>query len=50
MASLRTEITELATGLGMLGYDNPVEAVSKLPTQFIDVTDRVWGTICTGSR
>ena len=42
MASLRTEITELATGLGMLGYDNPVEAVSKLPTQFIDVTDRVW--------
>ena len=42
MASLRTEITELATGLGMLGYDNPAEAVSNLPPQFIDVTDRVW--------
>ena len=42
MASLRTEITELATGLGMLGYDNPAKAVNKLPPQFIDVTDRVW--------
>ena len=42
LASVRTEITELATGLGMLGYDNPAEAVDRLPEQFVDVTDRVW--------
>ena len=42
MASVRTEITELATGLGMLGYDSPVEAIGRLPRQFVDVTDAVW--------
>ena len=42
MASVRTEITELATGLGMLGYDSPTEAVSRLPEQFVDVTESVW--------
>ena len=42
MASVRTEITELATGLGMLGYDSPTEAISQFPKQFADVTERVW--------
>ena len=42
VASVRTEITELATGLGMLGYDSPIEAMSQLPRQFVDVTERVW--------
>ena len=42
VASVRTEITELATGLGMLGYDSPIEAISQLPRQFVDVTERVW--------
>ena len=42
LASVRTEITELATGLGMLGYDNPTEAICRLPEQFVDVTDKTW--------
>ena len=42
VASVRTEITELATGLGMLGYDSPIEAISQLPGQFVDGTERVW--------
>ena len=26
----------------MLGYDSPVEAIGRLPRQFVDVTDAVW--------
>ncbi len=42
MASVRTEITELATGLGMLGFDSPAEAIRRLPTQLVDVDEAVW--------
>ena len=42
MASVRTEITELATGLGMLGFDSPAEAIRRLPKQLVDVDEAVW--------
>jgi hypothetical protein len=42
MASIRTEITELATGLGMLGYDDPERALVMRPREFVDVDDDTW--------
>jgi hypothetical protein len=40
--SLRTEITELATGLGMLGYDSPERALVRCPAEFHDVDGATW--------
>ncbi|MFT7647980.1 MAG: hypothetical protein ACI8Y4_002730 [Candidatus Poriferisodalaceae bacterium] len=39
---MRTEITELATGLGMLGYDSPERALVRRPREFTDVDDDTW--------
>ncbi|MDG2111078.1 MAG: hypothetical protein P8N02_00505 [Actinomycetota bacterium] len=42
MASIRTEVTELATALGMLGYDSSRRALLHRPQEFVDVDDEVW--------
>ena len=42
MAAIRTEITELATALGMLGYDSPERALIHRPREFVDVDDGTW--------
>lgn len=49
MASIRTEITELATALGMLGYDSPQRALAHLPREFVDVDQAVWERFAAAS-
>ena len=49
MASIRTEITELATALGMLGYDSPERALAHRPREFADVDDETWDRFAAAS-
>ena len=49
MASIRTEITELATALGMLGYDTPERALAHCPREFVDVDEHTWGRFAEAS-
>ncbi len=49
MASLRTEVTELATALGMLGYDSPQRALVHVPREFADVDPATWERFATAA-
>lgn len=45
MPSIRTEITELATGLGMLGFDTVERALVHRPGELVDVDDVTWSRL-----
>jgi hypothetical protein len=45
LPSMRTEITELGTGLGMLGYDTAERALVHRPREFCDVDDATWNRL-----
>ncbi len=45
MPSLRTEITEVATALGMLGYDTLERAMVLRPRELTDVDDATWARL-----
>ncbi|HZQ28703.1 MAG TPA: hypothetical protein VFA94_13485 [Acidimicrobiales bacterium] len=42
MADLRTTVTELATGLGMLGYPSVAEALAARPPEMASVSPELW--------
>ena len=42
MASDRTTVTELATGLGMTGYGTVEQALRSRPAEFVNVPEDVW--------
>ena len=46
MPSLKTEITEITTGLATLGYPSLHEALAEKPAQLLNVEDAVWSRIC----
>ena len=48
MASLRTEITEIVTGLGMLGLASVDEALSMRPEAMVGVEDRHYDRLSAG--
>ena len=45
MPALRTEVTEVVTGLGMLGHADPDIALQHLPPQLLNVDDGVWDRV-----
>ena len=49
-----TELTELTTALGMLVYDDPIEAIAARPAELVNVGDAQWerlaATISTGAH
>jgi hypothetical protein len=45
MPRLISEVTEIATGLGTLGFLTPDEALERQPVQLIDVPPEVWSRI-----
>lgn len=45
MPSLRTEVTELVTGLGMLGLESVEAAVAARPPELQNVPDEVWARV-----
>ena len=45
MPSLRTEVTEVATGLGMLGFDSVERSLVHRPDQLSDVDGGTWARI-----
>lgn len=45
MASLRTEVTEIVTGLAMLGHPDTAAAIHARPPQVIGVSDHVWANL-----
>src|SRR5215210_3300602 len=42
MPAAKTEVTEIVTGLGMLGLDSPAAAVASRPPEMRNVSDAVW--------
>jgi hypothetical protein len=50
MPALRTEITEIVTGLGMFGYPNLEHALGMRPPAFANVDDEVYGQLVTAYR
>jgi hypothetical protein len=42
MPSLKTEITEISTGLGLLGYPDVRQALQARPSQLLNVTSETW--------
>lgn len=45
MPALKTEITEIATGLGMLPYSSIEEALEQPPSLFLNVTEQHWARL-----
>ena len=45
MPSLRTEITEIVTGLAMLGHADAGVALQHRPPQLLNVEDGAWGRV-----
>ena len=45
MPALRTEVTEVVTGLGMLGHADPDVALQHKPAQLLNVDDEVWARV-----
>ena len=45
MPALRTEVTEVVTGLGMLGHADPDVALQHRPPQLLNVDDGVWDRV-----
>ena len=45
MPDLRTTVTELATGLGMLGFDSPGEALQARPPAMVSASPETWGLL-----
>lgn len=50
MPTGRTEVTELATALGTLGYPSVDEAVAARPDVLIDVPDGIWDALDAAQR
>jgi hypothetical protein len=50
MADLRTTITEVVTGLGMLGYDDLDTALAARPEALTNVTPDVWDALTRASK
>ncbi|MDH5371706.1 MAG: hypothetical protein OEX97_02040 [Acidimicrobiia bacterium] len=50
MPALRTEITEIVTGLGMFGYPNLGHAIGMRPPAFENVADDVYDRLATAYR
>ncbi|MDQ3757382.1 MAG: hypothetical protein M3394_06000, partial [Actinomycetota bacterium] len=48
MPAVRTEVTELVTGLGMLGLPSLEEATARRPAQLRNVSDEVWARVVEG--
>lgn len=48
MPAVRTEVTELVTGLGMLGLDSVDTAVAARPAELRNVSDEVWSRVVAG--
>ncbi len=46
MPRLISEITEIATGLGMLGYPSVDTALADHPPELVDLDDEVWARLC----
>jgi hypothetical protein len=44
---LISEITEIATGLGMLGFDDVADALRNRPAELVDVDDAAWARVVT---
>ncbi|MBW7857104.1 MAG: hypothetical protein H3C43_02105 [Leptonema sp. (in: Bacteria)] len=42
MATLKTKVTELSTGLGMLGYQSAEQAIDDRPQSMVSVTPELW--------
>ena len=42
MPALRTELTEIVTGLAMLGDDSLDAALAARPDELVDVDERTW--------
>jgi hypothetical protein len=47
---LISEITEIVTGLGMLGFETLDQAIESRPAELIDVDDDVWARLATAWR
>lgn len=47
MATLKTKVTELSTGLGMLGYQSAKQAIDDRPQSMVSVTPELWDTLQT---